>query len=140
MSSLKIDVSGFENLQKAMREYQGNTENVVNDVLHNEAGQLIHDAVKKLIPVSGKDWKGKKQAASKANSLLIDTGNLSVTVRTKTAYNYLYFPDDGTNTRNHIGKNGIPQEFFKRGGESQTEEIVNRCINKLVNSFEDAIN
>lgn len=135
MSSLKIDVSGFDNLQKAMREYQGNTESTVNEVLHNEAGQLIHDAVKQLILPSGREWKGKKPPAKTSNSLAILEGNLSVTVATKKNWSYLYFPDDGSNTRRHAGN----QQFFHRGGESQTEEIVNRCIKKLVNSFDNAI-
>lgn len=131
---LKLDFSGVDTLQKAMRAYQGDTEKVINDVLHNEAGELIHDAVKRLIPVSGKEWRGKKPAAAKSNSLMIVGENLSVTVKTRPVYNYLYFPDDGTNTRRHVGN----QQFFQRGGEEQTEEIVNRCIKKLVNGFENA--
>lgn len=138
MSRFDLYVSEFDALQRAMKEFQGNTEDAINEVLHNEAGQLIHDAVKGLIPTSNrKEWKGKKPPAKTSNSLLIDKNkNLAVTVRTKTAYNYLYFPDDGSNTINHAGN----QQFFRKGGESQTEEIVNRCIKKLVNNFDDAIN
>lgn len=136
MSVLKIDVSQFERLQEAMQAYQGKTEEAINDVLHNEAGQLIHDAVKRLIPRSNRDWKGKKKPAATSNSLLVAGTNLSVTVKTKTAYNYLYFPNDGSNTRRHVGQ----QFFFERGGESQTDEVINRCIARLVNDFDNAVN
>lgn len=135
MSLFRLDIAEFDDLQTAMKNYQGNTEEAINDVLHNEAGQLIHDAIKRLIPTSGRSWKGKKAPAKTSNSLLIQGGNLSVTVRTKKNWHYLYFPDDGTNTRRHVGN----QRFFERGGESQKQEIVNRCIGRLVNAFDEAI-
>lgn len=136
MSLLRLDYEDLERLETAMRTYQGNVEDTVNDVLHNEAGQLIHDEIKRLMPMSGKTWKGKKPPAKKANSLAIVGGNLSVTVTTKKAWSYLYFPDDGSNTYRHAGN----QQFFSKGGESQKEEIINRCIKRLVGGLEDAIN
>lgn len=136
MSLIRLDYEDFERLETAMRTYQGNVEDTVNDVLHNEAGQLIHDEIKRLMPMSGKTWKGKKAPAKTANSLAIVAGNLSVTVTTKKAYQYLYFPDDGTNTYRHAGN----QQFFSKSGENRKEEIINRCIKRLVNGLEDAIN
>ena len=135
MSVFRLDASDFEQLEQAMKQYQGNVEEVINDVLHNEAGQLIHDEIKRLMPVSHRTWKGKKGPAKTSNSLLIQGGNLSVTVSTKKAYQYLYFPDDGSNTRRHAGN----QQFFAKGGENQKEEILNRCIGRLVGAFEEAI-
>lgn len=135
MAVFKLDQADFERLQNAMRTFQGDTEKTINDVLHNEAGQLIHDEIKRLMPMSGKTWRGKKAPAKTSNSLEIVGGNLSVTVKAKSAYNYLHFPDDGSNTRRHAGN----QQFFLNGGENQKEEILNRCINRLVNGFEGAI-
>ena len=123
-------------LEEAMRNFQGNTEATINDVLHGEGGQLIHDEIKRLMPMSGKRWKGKKAPAKSSNSLQIVGGNLSVTVKAKKAYQYLYFPDDGSNTRRHAGN----QQFFLNSGENQKEQIMNLCINRLVNGLEDAIN
>lgn len=135
MAVFKLDQTDFERLERAMKDFQGDTEQTINDVLHKEAGQLIHDEIKRLMPMSGKNWRGKKAPAKTSNSLEIVGGNLSVTVRTKKAYQYLYFPDDGSNTRRHAGN----QQFFLNGGENQKEEILNRCINRLVNGFEGAI-
>lgn len=136
MSVFKLNSQDFERLEEAMKIFHSNTEEEINDVLHNEGGQLIHDEIKRLMPMSGKRWKGKKSPAKTSNSLQIVGGNLSVTVRAKKAYQYLYFPNDGSNTRRHAGN----QQFFLNGGENQKEEILNRCINRLVSSFEDVIN
>jgi len=122
MSRFDLHIDQFDDLQQAMKNFQGNTEETINDVLHNEAGELIKDAIKLLMPESGKTWKGKKKAAKHANSLTIKKENLAVTVKTTNSYHYLYFPDDGTNTRRHVGN----QEFFRRGGESKIEEIKDR--------------
>jgi hypothetical protein len=42
-------------------------------------------------------------------------------------YQYLYFPDDGTNTTRHVGN----QQFFRRGAEDASGEIVDACTEKL---------
>ena len=136
MAYLKIDVAGIEKLQNAMKDFEGNTEKTINEVLHNEASPLMQDAIRRLIPVSGRSWKGKKPAAKNSKSLTDEKGNLSITVKTTKNYQYLYFPDDGTNTRRHVGN----QQFFLKGGESQLTEIIDRCVNRLVNSFEDTTN
>lgn len=136
MSVFRLDAIQVLRLEEAMKDFIGDTETTINDVLHNEGGQLIHDEIKRLMPMSGKRWKGKKPPAKTSKSLEIVGGNLSVTVSAKKAYQYLYFPDDGSNTRNHAGN----QQFFLNGGENQKEEILNRCINRLVSGFEDAIN
>ncbi len=127
----EIDYTQFETLQNAMKAYAGNTEETVNEVLHNEAGQLIHDEIKRIMPVSGRRFRGKKPAAKSAESLRAAEGHLSITVKTTKHYQYLYFPDDGTNTRHHVGN----QQFFLRAGEAKTQEIVDRCINRLVNGL-----
>lgn len=132
----QINVIEFDRLHHALRNYQGNTEKAINEVLHEEVSPLVQEAIQRLIPVSGKKWKGKKPAAKTAKSLRDIKANVSLTVTTTKNYQYLYFPDDGTSTTRHVGN----QQFFQKGGESQQDEIVNRCIRKLVDGFEDAFN
>lgn len=131
----QINVSNVERLQTALEDYQGDAETAINDVLHNEGGALIQEQIYRLMPESGKTWKGKKGAAKKSNSLRNTNGNLSVTVRSQKAYQYLYFPDDGTNTRRHVGN----QQFFVGGAEAATNDIIDRCITKLTNTFEKGV-
>ena len=136
MARFDFDYKDYEVLYEAMKNYQGNTEEAINEILHKEAGPLIHDEIKLLIPESGKTWRGKKPAAKKANSLMIDESeNLAVTVKSRTSHNYLYFPDDGTNTTRHVGN----QQFFLRGAENQEDEIIERCVGRLVDDFENII-
>lgn len=132
----EINISDVAELEAAMQAYQGNVEKAINEVLHNQAGELLHDEIKRLMPVSGKVWQGKKVAAKLGKSLQVLTGNLSVTVATTKPYHYLYFPDDGTNTQKHVGN----QQFFARGAENKKDEIINLCIGRLVDGFENAIN
>ena len=126
-----INITEADRLLKAMKEFSGSVEDTINDVLHNEIGDLAQTEIKRLMPVSNKHWKGKKPAAKTSNSLRNLNENLSVTVRAQKVYQYLYFPDDGTNTRRHIGN----QRFFARGGENIQGEIIDRCTNKLLNNF-----
>lgn len=135
-ASFKLDVRQIERLQEAIQRYSKNAERVINDVLHNEGGKLINDEIMRLLPASGRTWKGKKKAAKLAQPFTQKDGNLAVTIHTKNAYHYLYFPYDGTNTKNHIGYRGEPREFMRRGAENQTEEIIDRCINRLIKEWE----
>lgn len=131
----KVEFGETEKLIQAMESFQGDTESAINDVLHNEAGDLAQEAIRRLMPVSGKRWRGKAPAAKKSKSLRNINSNLAVTVTTSKRYQYLYFPDDGTNTRRHAGN----QQFFFRGGQNVQDEIIDRCITKLINNFESEV-
>ena len=133
----KIDFAEAEKLQQVMKDYQGNTEDAINDVLHNYAGDRAQVDIYALMPVSdpAKVWAGKAPHAKLSKSLRNVFGNLSVTVTTSGDYSYLYFPDDGTNTRRHAGN----QQFFARGGDAATNDSVERCVIRLTNEFEKGV-
>lgn len=135
-TTFELDEKQFEALERAMQNYGDQAGRAVDDVLHNEGGKLISDEITRLLPVSGRKWKGKKTAAKQAQPFMQENGSMSVTVKTKSAYNYLYFPDDGTNTKRHIGYKGNPREFMMHGAENQTSEIIDRCINRLIRTWE----
>lgn len=128
----KVNFSEVDRLTKAMENYSGNVEEAINDVLHNQAGGLAQTEITRLMPISN---KRKGAHAKKSKSLQNITGNLSVTVTTTKKFGYLYFPDDGSNTRRHVGN----QQFFARGGEAVQDEIVDRCIQRLVTEFEQEV-
>jgi hypothetical protein len=132
-ATFKLDAKSFEKLQQAMANYSGLAGKVVNEVLHNEGGKLIADEIMRLLPESHRTWKGKKAAAKQADPFVQENGTLSVTIRTEPAYHYLYFPDDGSNTKNH---NKQQYHFMQRGGENKQAEIINRCIARLTEEFE----
>lgn len=131
MARFEMDAKEVERLFNTVKNFPGNAEKSINEVFHNDAPPIVSEEIKRLMPVSGKSWKGKAPAAKGAKSLTDETANLSFTVKTTGKYHYLYFPDDGTNTKRHVGN----QQFFQRGGENKQTEIVDRCINRIVNDF-----
>ena len=134
MARFDLDTREFDRLEKALKAYEGNAEDMINSVLHNEGSLLIQEEIKRLMPVSGRQWAGKKPPAKTAKSLTDEKGNLSVTVKTTKNYHYLYFPDDGTSTRHHAGN----KQFFLSGGENKQSEIIDLCVERLVKGFEQS--
>jgi hypothetical protein len=134
-NTLSINVQEFERLERALRSFPGNAEEAINAVLHNEGGLLMQEAIQPLIPQSGKTWKGKRAPARVGNSLRSTNENLAVWVRSTKSYQYLYFPDDGSSTRRHVGN----QQFFLKGAESVKGEVIDRCVGRLIQTFEEGV-
>lgn len=124
----KIDATEIDELEKRMSQLGSRAEKIINNVLHEYAGQEIIAHITPLVPESGRTWKGKKKPARLSQPFREEQGNLYVVVKTKHAYNYLYFPDDGENTYRHFGD----QEFMRRGAEAATENIIDQCVTALV--------
>ena len=103
---------------------------IIDSVLHREGAEAIKQDITRLLPSSGRSWKGKGAPASAAmpGKFSQDNGTLSVTVAARGKYHYLYFPDDGSNTKRHAGN----QQFMMRGAENASERIIEMCIGKLV--------
>lgn len=131
-ATFSIDPALFEQLIERMKAFEGNTEEAINEVLWEKAGALINDAIIDLLPRSNRSWRGKKKAAKDAAPFSQLNENLSVTIRTKSVYNYLYFPDDGSRTIKHEGN----QQFMYRGAENEQENIINLCIANLISKME----
>lgn len=127
MSKIRIDWekldSTFDLMQKAM-----DPESIINRVFRDFAAQRIEDEIMPLIPRSDRSWKGKKAPAANTNPFQRKFENMQVTVKTKNNYHYLYFPDDGTNTRRHIGN----KQFMLRGGQKAAPAITQELTNKLI--------
>jgi len=78
MSVFRLDADQVARLEAAMKDFLGDTETTINDVLHNEGGQLIHDEIKRLMPMSGKRWKGKKPPAKTRGENIIKWSQLKI--------------------------------------------------------------
>lgn len=134
MAYFELDAKELDRLQAALKNYPKNSEEAINDVFHNQASPLIQEAIMRLMPRSNvKPWKGKLPHAKDSKSLTDLKENLSITVKSSKKYGYLYFPDDGSNTRRHAGN----QQFFWRGSEEKQTEIIDRCVARLVGDFEN---
>lgn len=111
-------------------------EQIITDTLHNEGAELIKKGIDVLLPRSGRKRKSPIAAASNKRSIMpnkAESGNLNVVVSSTKTYRYLYYPDDGSNTRRHRGE----QHFMRRGGESQSDKILKLCIEKLTKEINE---
>jgi len=135
MAVFEMDRKEIERLLSTIKNFPNVAEKSINSVLYTEAPPIITEEIKRLMPVSGATWKGKKNAAKHSNSITERSGerrNLSIVVGTVSDYHYLYFPDDGTNTYRHAGN----KRFFERGGQASSQEVVDRCIARVIDDFE----
>lgn len=135
MSYFCLDTKEFDKVTQTIEKFSDRSvaEQIINDYLANEGGKKIKEYIRAILPVSGRTWNGKKAAASQTDPFRIQGENLAVKVYTKGSYHYLYFPDDGSNTRHHRGD----QQFMFHGAEKAEDEIVNGVIDKLVERLEE---
>lgn len=135
MSVFYFEAEKFEKVLDSIEKFsdKSQAERIINEYLHGEGGETIRDNIQKILPVSGRTWRGKKAAASKTNPFLIKKENLAVVVHTKGTYHYLYFPDDGSNTEHHFGN----QQFMFKGAMDSSDKIVNEVVDKLVKRLEE---
>ena len=132
MSRLALNADEFDRVLKAIEQFPGNAEQVINGVLHGTGADLIQERIRKYMPVSDK----KKGAHAVDSASLTSIGsNLAVTTKSTKKFNYLYFPDDGTNTQRHVGN----KQFFLRGAEDASGEIVDIITEKLTQTFEEGV-
>lgn len=125
-----FDAGDMEEFTSLMDQYGDAAQRVVNDVLHKEGAQEIKKQITHLLPASGRSWKGKGASAKAAmpGKFEQDDDLLAVTIAARGKYHYLYFPDDGSNTRKHVGN----QRFMKKGAEKATSKIIDLCLGKLI--------
>jgi hypothetical protein len=135
-SSWVVDFKGIEELENKMSLIPGNTERIMNDVLHNEGVNIAIEHIKPIIPVS--TWEGRvrnKLHAKSANPLTSKKDNLGFTIRPKPRFNYLKYPDLG------IGRSAIndPRMFMESGLKRAAPKIVDRLSERLDQEIEKTL-
>lgn len=110
---------------------------VVDEQLRGEGARKIKRSIPELIRPSGRTWRGKAPSMAgnpgAGEKLAQDNEPMSVTIAARGRYGYLYFPDDGANTRRHAGN----QRFMLRGAERAAPEIAEDLESALVEAFEN---
>lgn len=125
-----IDFSELDQVSDLIKQYPGKAQGIVTNILHNEGAEEIKREIALLLPSSGRHWKRKAAPASVAMPGKFSQANnpTSVIISTKGRYRYLYFPDDGSNTKRHAGN----QHFMMHGAENASSRIIDLCIGKLM--------
>ncbi|MCD8190168.1 MAG: hypothetical protein LUD78_08145 [Clostridiales bacterium] len=136
-SSAKVDLSGMERLQEKLDNYGSEAQVVVAKYLATEALDQVGPAISRLLPVSGRTFAGHQLGARAAGyRAVFMTAGASVdgvTIRSAPEWGYLYFPDDGKNTKRHRGN----QKFMVRGAQTAAPDIANEICTRLVQKFEE---
>jgi len=130
--TFSLDDTDFERMAQAMANYGEDGAERVSEVIHS-SGDLIRERIDPLIHSSGRTFKGHRSGVRGTKWAHYLTGEpLAITVRAITSRQYLYFPDDGSNTVRHYGN----QQFMMRGTEAAAPEIITRSLDALVEKFE----
>ena len=133
MGWFEFDAGSIDDLHEKMVSYGTGSGQIIDKVLRSEGAEEIKKQIARLLPSSGRHWKGKAPAASSAmpGRFDQDNGELSVTIAARGKYHYLYFPDDGSNTRKHAGN----KQFMLHGAEAAAPKVVEMCVGKLAEAF-----
>lgn len=139
MIKFGLSAESMEKLATAIKAYGPDAEKKITEYLHGKGYDVLSSGVQNAIPVSDSLKKhGKKQPKSHARDKQAlkdkDKGtNLSVIIGSIPSRNYLYFPDDGSNTIHHAGN----QQFFKAGVEKKEAEVINELLDILSFKMEE---
>lgn len=117
---------------QAAKERALSIEDVANEVLHERAGPLLEEGIQRLLPESGRTWSGKKKAAKSSEPFVQIDENLAITIKTKYDYHYLYFPNDGSNTKRHVGD----QNFMEQGVVAKKDVVMSLIMARIVKQIE----
>lgn len=130
--TLGIEGAALEQLERHMGAFGANADDAITKALH-ESGPDIYERINPLIHPSGRRFKGHGASATvSAWPHYVTDAHLAVTVKAKSRYRYLYFPDDGSNTDRHAGN----QRFFERGAKASAPRVIERCVAALTREWE----
>lgn len=134
MSVINVEYDGITQIQERMQRFGDGSGRVIQGVYENFAAKDIKENVLPLVHASGRTFKGHRQSAKAAGAEKVfshQVQDLSLIVRSVSRFGYLYFPDDGSNTKRHAGR----QNFMGRGLERSTDAIIERCLAALTEDF-----
>lgn len=134
MSNVRVDYDGFEQLAERIGQFGSGAGRAIQGVYNDFAAGEIKENALPLVHPSGRTFKGHRSGARAAGPERVFTqqvDGLTLVVRTNRPFGYLYFPDDGSNTKRHAGQ----QHFMQRGLDASTESIIERCLAALTEDF-----
>lgn len=132
-TNFSLNYEDVERIQQAILRCGSTSEDVINDYLHNKAGDIIIQSITKFIPrskvnkVHAKDSKWHEQTNY---NLAVNIANSTKGKRDKSFY-YLYYVATGTGTSR---KNG-PNDFMSKGLDKEYDNIVNGVIDELLKNI-----
>ncbi len=131
--SLKDD--DIEKIKRAIGKCGNTSEQVINNYLHNVAGENIVKSITNYIPRSPRNnvihARGSNWSEQKNFNLAVNIGN-SLKGSRGTSFYYLYYVVTGTGTN----KNKGARDFMEQGLNKEYDNVVNGIINELDKNIE----
>lgn len=126
MSSVnfEIDQKDLDNVLDAIQSFPGNSEITINSYFEETGAPQVNKSIVNLIPVSSAK---KKRHAKSSNPLTNKIFNLGFAVKTKSAFNYLFFPDQGEGT----SSSNDPLNFMENGLNAEYDSIIDGILKSL---------
>lgn len=130
MAKLEMSYEKYEQLIRAAEGMQGNMEEAINEALRSsQIKNWMINSITEFTPMSTakiRPWHPRH--ARGADPYKEKYENLSIVIKSKTAFNYLYFPDDGSNTKRHQGM----QQFMLHGAEAVSDQVADEIVDRIV--------
>lgn len=133
-TKFSLDYSDMERIKKSILRLGETSEKVINDYLHNVAGDKISRSITRFIPVSNRDKIHAKHSnwSEQVNyNLAVNISN-SLKGKRGTSFYYLYYVVTGTGTNKRKG----PNDFMTKGLDKEYKNVVDGIVNELDENIE----
>ena len=138
-SDFSLNFEDVERVKRAIGRCGESSEGVINNYLHNVAGENITKSITKYIPRSPRKnvihAKDSNWSEKKNYNLAVTIGNSLKGVR-GTSFYYLYYVVTGTGTNEKKGA----RDFMKQGLDNEYNNVVNGIVNELDKNIEKELN
>ncbi|MEB9549531.1 hypothetical protein P4J22_08880 [Bacillus cereus] len=123
-----MDYTQVDQLERNIRRLPNIAEKILNETLKVKVSPILEKSILGLMPISEK----QKKHAKHFKSLSADNKeNLTITIKPKSKYQYLVFPDLGLGT----SIKNAPQEFMEHGVDQQVNQSVEELNLALINEI-----
>lgn len=125
----------LERIQQSIINFEGDAEEVINTYLKKTTSKILKKSIINLVPVSKEKYPSQqgKNHAKMNNPFTSTVSNLTLTIKTKKEFNYLYFPQMGEGT----SKGKLANDFMEKGIEAEYDNVINGMLEKLQNRMEE---
>lgn len=124
-ANFSVDASKFESLQRNIERLPNVAEKIINEDLKSRIAPVMKKSVLGLMPISN-----RKKAHAKLYQSINDDNkeNLTLTLKPKSKYRYLVFPDLGLGT----SKKQAAKKFMERGVDKKVDYSIEELNKSLI--------
>lgn len=122
-ANFSVDASKFESLQRNIERLPNVAEKIINEDLKSRIAPVMKKSVLGLMPISN-----RKKAHAKLYQSINDDNKENLTLKPKSKYRYLVFPDLGLGT----SKKKAAKKFMERGVDKKVDYSIEELNKSLI--------